>query len=410
MSTIRDYINGFFISETKITKRVFMILFLIYFAESNVYYFSRPLFLSLTMNDTSQADLMLFFLDVMMTLSIVLGSFFLKKIRKLTVIYVWAMTLIMTTLFLMGVQGSYSQLFLIYIQGIFLGLCVLAFNVYFCSQTRIEERGRVGGTIVSLSLFLSTLLSLFLVGRLSPNLIMVFLGICTLMVCLLKPEKESLITEGKTTYADKKNFLLYYIPWMMFSLNNATFQLIAQRQVFQLFTEFTTLINIMKFFGACFGALIGGFISDRVGRKPILMFGLTSLGLVSTLAGLTVTVEIFILRYLLEGFTWGLFLVLYYLFIWEELNKGRGRNLYYYSIGLSTFHLSRALGFLINPLLSEISVTTASLISTTIILVSNIPLTLANETLPKQYKSEITDLKKTINRIKKELTKITGEK
>lgn len=383
-------------------------MFLIYFAGSNAYYFSRPLFLSLTANDTSQADLMLFLLDLMMAFSIVFGGFFLRKTREITVIFVWAVTLITVNLFLMILEFSYPPfLWLICVKGIFLGLCVLAFDIYFCSQTRIEERGRVAGTIVSLSLSLSLLLALFLVERWSPFLIMMFLGVCTLLTNLLKPDKKSLIAKEKTTYYDKKNFLLYQICWAVFCLNNVTFPILFQQQLYHLFPKIIGLIDIVKFFGASSGALIGGLISDRAGRKPVLLCGLTLLGIVSTLAGLTLTAEVFLLHYFIEGFCWGIFLVLYYLILWGDFNNAKDPTLYY-SIGLSTFHFSRAFGFLIIPFLSNLSITMTYLFSAMIIFISNIPLIYAQETLPTQYKMAITNLEEYINRLKKRLRKITG--
>lgn len=129
--------------------------------------------------------------------------------------------------------------------------------------------------------------------------------------------------------------------------------------------------------------------------------------MVSTLTGLTTTAEVFVLRYFLEGFSWGIFLVLCYLILWGEFDKGGSL---YYSIGLSTFHFSRVFGFLVNPFLSEISISMATMISAMLIFISVMPLIYARETLPVQYKLGIVDLNKYVNRIKKEFKKTFEER
>jgi len=306
------------------------------------------------------------------------------------------------------VQSFQLQLFVICVQGIFLGLCVLSFTVYFGDQTKIEEKGRVGGAIVFLSLTFGLILSLFLVTDYAPFLIMMFLGICALAVSISKPEKEKL-NNGKATYVDKKNFLLYYIPWLIFCLNNNAFATVTIGRLRQLFPEAVVLIGVIQFFGAALGAIISGCMSDRIGRKLTLMYGLTSLGIAATLVGLTTTIETFIFSYAISGFSWGIFLVLYYLDLWGEFNKGNGWNICY-SVGLSTFHFARVFGFLISPFLSKVDVNTASLLSMMLIFSSDIPLIYAQETLPSQYRSSVADLGKYIAKIKRELEKMSKEK
>lgn len=410
MGTIKEFIDGYFTSAIKVTKRTFVILFLFYFSESTVYYFYTTLLLSITADNASQANLMSFFLDLLIAFSMVLSVFLFKRIRKTTIMYFSATMLIITTFFLIGLQGFYPQLLLICAQGVFLGMLAIAFNVYFCNQIEIEARGRVGGTMIFLSSLLGILLSSSLLKLENPPLIVIFLGICTLMVRPLKPDEGSPASPSKSTYVDRKNFFLYYIPWIIFCLINSTLQVVNQRELLQsLSIDFLNRVYSLNFLGAGLGSIIGGFMSDRIGRKPVLMYGLTSLGISYTLAGLSTNTENLILLYFLNGFSWGIFLVLYYLFLWGEFQESKSWN-FYYSLGLSTFHWAKALGFLIVPFLSEINISMAALLSAMMIFISNIPLIYAKETLPPQYKFEVGNLNKYISKIKNELRKIAGEK
>ena len=96
------------------------------------------------------------------------------------------------------------------------------------------------------------------------------------------------------------------------------------------------------------------------------------------------------------------------MFLWGEFDNTKLQILYY-SAGLSTYHFSRALGVLVTPYLSHISIYTATRASAMMIFLSIIPLFYTRETLSLQYKVEIGDLKKYITRIKREIKETTKE-
>jgi MFS family permease len=336
-------------------------------------------------------------------ISAIFGGLLLKKIREVTAIYTWAVTIIGTILLLTYLTNFYIQLFIICIQGVFHGICTVSFAVYFSRQTRIEERGRIGGIVIFLSLLLAALLSP-LAQQENLSLIMIFLCISSLSVFLLKPENESVTIAEKTIHDNTKSFFSYYIPWMIFCLNNSVFPIITQHQLHQLFPEIVNLMQLLSFLGGCFGAVVAGFMADRIGRKLVLMYGLTSLGIVYTFAGFSKQFEAIVLLYFSNGFSWGIFLLLYYLVIWGEIRKEKGWTIYQ-SIGLSTFHFSQTFGSLIVPLLLKLDIQFSILASAMMVFISNIFLIYAHETLPTQYVLEFEELKNYINRVKRELAR-----
>jgi MFS family permease len=102
---------------------------------------------------------------------------------------------------------------------------------------------------------------------------------------------------------------------MIFYLYNNVFFPIRGQQLFQMFPNILTVAGIVNFIGGSLGALLGGFLSDRRGRKAVLIYTLTSLGITSLLIGLIGTAEGFLLLYLINSFSWGIFHVLYYPFL-----------------------------------------------------------------------------------------------
>lgn len=407
MTYIKDYIDQFFTADVRITKRAYTTLFIVYFALSNAYYLANPLFSSLTANDVFEANYMFFSLELGMALSLIIGGFLIKNVPITKTVSLWSATSIFLTLLLQIIKNYYLQLFLIFLYGLILGLSILLFNIYFRGETKIEERGRVGGTIVFLSLILSSVLSLFILEKRNSFFLLLLLSVCITIIHRLKPNTE-FVTRYATSYDDNKDFLLYFIPWMIFCINNNVLSTLRDQQLSQMFPNISQVVGIVNFIGGSIGALLGGFLSDRLGRKPVLIYGLTSLGVTSLLVGLIRTAEGFLLLFLINGFSWGIFLVLYYLFIWGEFDNTRLQILYY-SAGLSTYHFSRALGLLVTPYLSHISIYNATLVSAMMIFLSNIPLFFIRETLPLQYKIEIGDLKKYITRIKREMNKTNKE-
>ena len=400
--TIINYLNQSLLNEIQITRRTFLSLFLFYFAASNTYYLYLPFFQYLQGNKDLKANSMFLILNLFIAISLIFGGHLLKKIRECTLIYTWAMSLLVTTLVLSCLPNFYIQLFIICIQGLFHGLCILSFNVYFNKQTGIDKRGRIGGIIICFSLALAVLLLPLTFRQNFLPLFQIFLCFCALSVYMLKPETESLKITEKTIINNRKNFFFYYIPWLIFCFNNSLFPIITQQKFQQLFPEIVIINQLANFLGGCFGAIVAGFIADRFGRKPILIYGLTSLGIGYTLAGFTKNIGTIVILYFLNGLSWGIFLLLYHLVIWGELKKGENWTIYQ-SLALSTFHFSQIFGTLTTPIFMDLDIQVSVLTSAMVVFISNVFLIFARETLPSQHIVEVENIKRYINRVKREL-------
>lgn len=402
---IKEYFDTFFVRKMRITIRSFIALFLLYFAVSNVYYFLGPLISNLTPSRPWLTNTLLVFINLSIAISLILGSFLTAKMNRLQIMCAWATALLVTSLILMTVQSLSLVIVLLCIQGAFFGLGFLTFNLYFYEKTEIEERGRIGGVIVFISLLLSTPLLFFLRGTHEPFTVLIFLCLIVFATMFLK-QKGEIATDERSLF-EKRNFLLYFASWFIVCFNNATLLEIAFTALQLQFSTLVDFARLLKGFAACFGALVGGVLSDRVGRKLVLQFSLMILGIASTLVGLTMVDTAYIFLNIINGFSWGGFLVIYYLILWGEFSSRKSLGTCY-SIGLSIFQFSKAIGYAVLPLLDRMELEVAIFISSALIFVSNIPLIFAKETLPQQYRWAPPDIEEYIESIKRELKRIRG--
>jgi MFS family permease len=268
-----------------------------------------------------------------------------------------------------------------------------------------EERGRIAGLIGFVSLPFYFIVGVGVAETLDfPGIVMLstVLSLGLLSVILLRPEKAVLTAkkDERGNHSEKKTVLLYSIPWVLFSLNNATLakniSLNISQQVPPSFYFFLTILQVI---GVIFGALSGGVIADFFGRKLSLAFSLTLYGISSALAGVVSINEILSFVYVANGLSWGILLTLYTFVVWGDLaNKENCAKMY--SIGLITFYLATSVGLLPMNQISQIPLAVSSLASCLLIFLSNIPIVLAPELLPSDFREKIK-LKLHMNAIRK---------
>ena len=335
--------------------------------------------------------------------TLLLASFFINRINKLLAIYACSITISIVTLLLFFVSNYVFRLASIFLVGVFFGIGQLAFFTYFWSLTVPEERGRVGGFIGFVSLpfyFASTVVAATLdfAGTIILSLI---LSLGTLLVMLLRPRKAVLTTkkDEKGNYPEKRTILLYSIPWITFSLINATLARNTSLHISQSVPpSFLLFLSLLQIIAAVFGALGGGLIADFLGRRLALALCVTLYGISAVFSGLSQNYTIFSFVYVASGFSWGMLLILYTFVVWGDLaNKENCAKVY--SIGLIIFYLATVIGFLPTPV-AQVSPVESSLISCLLIFLSNVPIIMAPELLSSDF-LERTKLKLHMNAVRK---------
>jgi MFS family permease len=340
--------------------------------------------------------------NFIIAITLLLTSFIVHKINKLHAIYACSIFASIATILLFFVSNDIFRVVFIFLVGILFGISQLAFSTYFWNLTVPAERGRVGGLIgfVSLPFYFVGIVAARTVDFLGTVILSIVLNMGTLAVILVRPEKAILTAkkDERENYSEKKTVLLYSIPWVLFSLINFTLAKNVSLNIEQQVPpSFYVLLILLQTIAAIFGTLGGGIIADFFGRRLSLAFSVTSYGISSAFAGLIQNEAIFCFVYIANGLSWGILLTLYTFVIWGDLaNKENCAKMY--SIGFITLYLTTGIG-LITPT-PQFSLVVSALLSCFLIFLSNVPLALAPELLPSDFREEIK-LKRHMNAVRK---------
>jgi MFS family permease len=226
-----------------------------------------------------------------------------------------------------------------------------------------------------------------------------------IMLFLAKPSVIALEKRKHISFAlvfNNKSFLLYLIPWIMFSLIDG-----FETVVFGSFLE-PVFYNFLRVVGAIIGtvsALVSGLMADYIGRKRVVIYGFISLGLAYAVIGIAPANIISWYFYsVIDGIAWGIFTVAFFLVLWGDLSSNRASEKYY-AIGSIPFFLAELIGFLFVPLAS-IPANAAFSVASLFLFVAVLPLMYAPETLPEK-KIRLRRLRKYMDAAKKVKEKYT---
>lgn len=350
----------------------------------------------------SQAQWVYSIFDFFMAFSILGFSFLIKRMNPLYLIYGWSITSSIIIILLDFTSRSMFTLFILSFLGIVSGAGALANSIIFFDQTEIMERGRVGGMLVFISTLISPLL-FSLASGISPAMVCLLLSLTPLATILLKPcgfDKRQNMNKGLR--GQGRSFKYYLLSWIMLSLTNSIFTYAINFKFKKLFPHFFGINTLLQYFSASIGSIIGGVLVDWFGRKSVLSSGLLLHGAGFAFVGFALTSATHHIAYLVNGFSWGFFLVVFYLIVWGETGT-RSNMAMRYSLGLAVFHLSRCAGFFLTPYVINMPATSILLLNSLLIFISFFPLLLARETLPEDimnnmhfefYKKRVKDFLK----------------
>jgi MFS family permease len=256
---------------------------------------------------------------------------------------------------------------------------------YYTDCVPIEKRGRIGGITILLSgigilaFGFSPINSNFTLG-----IVLAVWRLLSLMVFLfaksfqtMKPKSDS---SSYRLIFNQQSFILYFIPWVMFSLVNylvVPFQPNPNGAASDVILIQTAFMGIFAF--------LGGFFLDSIGRKRIAIAGFSMLGIGTAVLGFSSGPAISYLNAVIDGVAWGFLLVLFILTLWGDLSHSSASDKYY-AVGVLPFFASRFLELTVRPYITGYIVSSAELFSITafFLFLAILPLVYAPETLPEK--------------------------
>ena len=264
---------------------------------------------------------------------------------------------------------------------------------YFTSHTSVENRGRLGGIIMLFSGIGSFLLGMTASGSGLTYIVILSLwrSVGLLVFLIAKPTAvqnagKPLLSSVKLSYKSilgQRSFVLYLIPWVMFCLVNYLsapihYQLLGKTDMdFWVATE-----NIV----VAASAIVGGFLTDYIGRKRMAIIGFVLLGLGYSVIGLyPENNPAWYFYTVINGAAWGVLFVIFVVTIWGDLSYNSYSDKYY-ALGMIPFFVSKFLQPVAGDTIAG-NISPYALFSFTafFLFLAVLPLVYAPETLPEKH-------------------------
>jgi len=337
-------------------------------------------------------------------------SVFLGKVRRVRFFYLWLLFGIALALCAALPLGSsfWLMLVLVGVLGVSLGVGTPLCFGYFAESVSIENRGKVGGFIL-FGTVLSAPVAFLVMSPLDLASSALFLALWrawSLPFLLLDSDKRQyeLSSEKLPSLASvlrDRTFYLYFTAWLMFALVDS----FEGRIVDVAIGDFRFFIRVIEPTIAAFSAIIGGLLSDWVGRKRVLVFGFVSLGIAYATIGLFSQVWFsWFFYFVIDGVALGLLWTLFVIVLWGDMSeKGSAK---FYAIGEAPFFLTRILSELLAPYMILIPESSSFSLAAFFLFLAVLPLLIVPETLPEK-KMKDRELKTYLDKAKKIKEKYT---
>lgn len=342
--------------------------------------------------------------------SSIFGSILSEKIERLPLLYVWMFLgtglSLLPALFDDITMMTLSSIYLLW--GISFGIGMPSCLAYFADCTKIENRGVLSGIIFFF------ILILFGISNLMVNYIVlvVLRGAGLAIFYLLRPDRKTNISETKKNISynsifHDKLFLFYFIPWLMFCfIDRFEEPILTSSQGYEPIAQ-SVQASILLI--GSISALIGGLLSDRIGRKKVVLYGFVTLGIAYAIIGIDQTEGslswpfYFVIGSIATGILW----VTFILTLWGDLSQPGSREKYYV-IGEIPFFLTGVIQLISAPYVLQIPVTGAFSLASFFLFLAVFPLLYARETLPER-KIQIRQLRRYVEAAKKVLKKYADQ-
>jgi len=342
-------------------------------------------------------------------LSAIVGAVIVKRVRTRSRFLVfWMMLGIASSFSSIIIDLSYipNVLIMSLLLGVSLGIGMPCCMGYFTENTEIEKRGRLAGVILLLSgvvMFLLRITSVENTGL--QSIILTALRLSGLALFLiLRPvqiQAEKQRTPSFRSLVSQRPFILYFVPWIMFSLITYLTTPIQSEILSKETIEFL-IVSENVLIGAF--AIVGGFLSDIVGRKRIAIVGFVLLGLGYSALGVYPGELTMYFYTIVDGVAWGMLFAIFVVTIWGDLSQDMPSDKHY-AIGVSPFFIAKFLQLIIGSEIADVIPTSAIFSFTALFLfLAVLPLVYAPETLPEKTMKD-RELKNYIEKARKEAGK-----
>jgi MFS family permease len=408
-----------FLQESGIARKDFFIVFILLFNVFAWFYMTVTMINSI-LSDLNATYAQIFVIwaayYVAITGSSIVGSILSNRISRFNFLYSWIILGVVTSSLPALLNFTVLHALIIGIlSGASFGLGMPSCLAYFAECTIVENRGRVGG----ITFLIANLIGSFLVIPFSlfdltlKSIILAMWRGTGLIIFFLKPEENFASKVKKnvsfTSILHDKPFLFYSVAWFMFLLVDRFEKSILAHF---LSNSMPSLLNVMGLVEPIIGSLfilIAGLLCDWTGRKRIVLYGFVALGLGYAIIGFAPSLVIsWYFYFLVDGFAWGIFLVIFVLILWGDLSQPGTREKYY-TVGSIPFFLSSVIPSLLAPSFIElISPYTAFSLASFFLFVAVLPLMYAPETLPER-KIELRQLRNYVEAAKKVKEKYAGK-
>ena len=326
-------------------------------------------------------------------ISIIFGTFFSTKIRKIRFLRFWTIFGVLASIssMILIVSPLTISFFVVCLLGISLGVGFPACFSYFTETTPIEYRGKIGG----MAFFITFLITPFLficISILDVILSVIFIALWR-MWCLLglflisEREKVELVSKKSVSFFSvlrNRTFYLYFLSWLIFASMDAFGAIVVKTAT----SDLHLYIKIIEPVVAGISAIIAGNLSDRIGRKRIVIIGFASFGITYAVLGLTPHIWIsWVFHFIITGIVVGSLGTIFAIVLWGDMAADGSEK--FYALGEIPFFLSRIFSLIFTPYLALIPQSNVFSLAAFFLFIAVIPLLYAPETLPEKKIREI---------------------
>jgi hypothetical protein len=338
-----------------------------------------------------------------------------QKMKQRSFVSIWTLSGVITCLLFYFQASTNAPLFILGILSLILGgsvgLGIPMCLSLFANQTKNERMGRIGAGIFFIIQIL-TAAFLFLLDGMDTEIKFLFFSIWRilgLIGIIYLSEIKTDVQEKKTPLSKilkDRTFILYFLPWFMFTLINFVQTPIVEGYMGPAFYSNYLVAALII---TSFTAIGAGFLCDYKGRKLAGIVGFILLGLgyaFLSFLGNNYKLLAVNLFTVFDGLAWGFLYVTFIFVVWGDLSEKNNREKYYLLGGLP-YLLSGLIQVLVKPLVESITdITIIFSFASFFLFIATLPLLYA----PESLSDKLMKSRELFNYVNKALKKVQKEK